>query len=570
MRKGIRDSPPRARTGPRAPDRGACDDAAVRVDAILRGSFTTFDAAHPTATAVAVLGGRIVALDGDAESLEADRREDFGDRPVFPGFHDAHAHTPSFGLALDQLDLSTPPVGSIDELYAKVAVRARSVPPGTFVIGTGYDQNKLGGAHPERLQLDAVAAGRPVWLQHTSGHMCVVNTAALERIGPAIDSPIDGGQVQRDERGEPTGLLEERAQSLVQRLVLPRSIEELASAIGLAHDRYLAEGLTSVCDAGIAGGWIGQSPLELAAFQLARETGRLKVRSTVMISSDLLHPVAAHASDLVELALDAGLRTGMGDEWLRVGPLKVFSDGSLIGRTCWMHEGFDDDPANTGYPQADPARLHDLIVNAHLAGWQVATHAIGDAAIELVLDAYDAALTRDPRPDHRHRIEHCGVTPDSSLTRIARLGVIPVPQGRFIGEIGDGMLAALGTARVPDAYRLRSFVDAGIPLPGSSDRPVVDGRPLLGIADMVTRRTESGAPFSPAEALTAEQALRSYTVGSAFATRSDHERGRVAVGQLADLVVLDEDPRLTGDAADIASIAVLATVVGGEVAFDAR
>jgi hypothetical protein len=540
----------------------------VRVDALYRGTFSTFDLARPDARAIAVLGGRIVAVDDDAETLEATVRVDFGASPVFPGFHDAHCHTTAYGVALGGLDLSSPPISSLGELYAAVAERALRTEPGAFVIGTGYDQNKIGGRHPERRRLDDLAGGRPVWLQHTSGHMCVVNSATLELIGSAAGEPIEGGLVRLGEDGMPTGLLEERAQSLVQRLVLPRPVGELSAAIGRAHDRYLAEGLTSVCDAGIAGGWIGQTPVELAAYQLAAETGRLPVRTTVMISSDLLHPIQAHPVDGTDRGLDAGLRTGLGDDWLRVGPLKVFSDGSLIGRTCWMHEGFADDPGNVGYPQADPDSLRRTIISAHRAGWQVATHAIGDAAVSFVLDCYEEALALAPRADHRHRIEHCGVTPDDSLARIAALGVVPVPQGRFIGEIGDGMLAALGSSRSSDAYRLRSFLEAGIPLPGSSDRPVVDGRPLAGIEDMVTRLTETGAEFTPSEAITADQALRSYTVGSAFATRCEADRGTLGVGKLADFVVLSADPRLVAPR-QIHEIEVIATAVGGRVAYEA-
>ncbi len=543
--------------------------AGVRVDAILRGRFVTFDEARPEANTIATLGGRIVALDGDTEGLSARVEEDFGERPVFPGFHDAHCHTTSFGLGLDAIDLSSPPISSLEDLYAAVANSAASRHPGDWIVGTGYDQNKLGGSHPDRRRLDTAAGGRPVWLQHTSGHMCMINSAALAVIGPAaVAAPIAGGVVVTDGAGEPTGLLQERAQSLVQQIVLPRSLDELATAIGRAHDRYLAEGLTSACDAGIAGGWIGQSPLELAAYQLARERGALKVRTTVMIASDLVHDVRAHPHDGVAAALDAGLRTGLGDEWLRIGSLKVFSDGSLIGRTCWMHDAFSDDAGNTGYPQADPGELRNRIVNAHSAGWQVATHAIGDAAVAFTLDCYEEALRAHPRADHRHRIEHCGITSDTSLRRIRELGVIPVPQGRFVGEIGDGMLAALGAGRVQQAYRLASFLRNGVVLPGSSDRPVVDGRPLLGIADMCVRRTESGQPFAPLEALSPQEALFAYTKGSAFAVRAEHERGSLAVGQLADLVVLGEDPRRL-PAEEIAGVPVLATVVGGEVAYRA-
>ncbi|MGH9298338.1 MAG: amidohydrolase, partial [Acidimicrobiales bacterium] len=474
----------------------------MRVEGVYRGRFSRWDPTRPTASAIAVSNGRVVALDDEAESLASDARvkEDFGELPVFPGFHDAHCHTTGYGLGLGELDLSSPPICSLEDLYGAVAARSADLAPGAWLVGSGYDQNKIGGSHPERRRLDEVARGRPVWLRHTSGHMCVVSSATFELIGEAARNPIEGGAVERDTLGEPTGLLEERAQGLVHALVLPRSIESLVEAIGAAHERYLSEGLTSVCDAGIAGGWIGQSPIELAAYQAARDAGLLKVRSTVMISSDVLSPVAAHARDCTARSLDAGIRSGLGDEWLRIGPLKIFADGSLIGRTCWMEHEFADDPGNTGYPQDEPAALRQMIIDAHLAGWQVATHAIGDAAVSFVLEALEEALGRKARHDHRHRIEHCGVTTPQALDHIARLGVVPVPQGRFVGEIGDGMLAALGEARTGHAYRLRSFLEAGIPLPGSSDRPVVDGRPLLGIKDMAVRRTESGRPFAPGEA----------------------------------------------------------------------
>lgn len=545
----------------------------MRVDAVFRGRITTWDPGRPQARALAVHGGRVVAFDDDAEALARDAAvtEDFGTATLLPGFHDAHCHTTAFGVALADVDLSTPPVTTMEQLYAAVAERAAATPAGEWVTGSGYDQNKLGGRHPERRRLDEAAGGRPVWLSHTSGHMCVVNTAALERIGTAVDAPVEGGRVALDAGGEPTGLLEEQAQRLVQDLVLPRSLAAIEAAIGRAHERYLAEGLTSVCDAGVAGGWIGQSPIELAAYQRARESGRLRVRTTVMLASDALVPIAGHADDRVDaaLGLPGGIRTGLGDEWLRIGPVKVFSDGSLIGRTCWMDHGFADDPANTGYPQADPERLRAVIVGAHRGGWQVATHAIGDAAVSFVLDCYEEALEGAPRPDHRHRIEHCGITTPASLRRLAHLGVVPVPQGRFVGEIGDGMARAVGADRVADTYRLRSFLQAGVLLPGSSDRPVVDGRPLLGVRDMARRVTESGAPFATGEALTVEEALRAYSLGSAAAERSEHQRGALRLGQLADVVVLADDPRRV-PVDDVADVPVVATVVGGVVAHDAR
>lgn len=544
----------------------------MRVDVVIRGRINTWDPQRRTARAMAVQDGRVVAFDEEAEELARDAatREDLGEAFVFPGFHDAHCHTTSFGLSLSQLDLSTPPITSLEQLYQAVEQRAKTTPPGGWVIGTGYDQNKIGGRHPELSRLDGVGLGHPVWLRHTSGHMCVVNSAAGEMIEGGLNQPGAGGRVAFDDQGKFTGLLQERAQALIQGIVLPRSLETLARAIGDAHDRYLREGITSVCDAGIAGGVVGQSPVELAAYQLAREWGLLRVRSTVMISADALQPVDGHRDDDLDgaIGLPTGLRTGFGDEWLRIGPTKVFSDGSLIGRTCWMEEGFDDDPANTGYPQGDLDDLRRIVVGAHLAGWQVATHAIGDAAVRFAIDCYEEALARKPRADHRHRIEHCGVTSQISLHRLARLGLVPVPQGRFVGEIGDGMLAAVGPTRAAHTYRLQSFLQAGVILPGSSDRPVVVGHPLLGIRDMVRRLTQSGASFVPAEALTVEEAMRAYTEGSARAEHSEKSRGALKLGQLADFVVLAEDPRRVR-VEEIGDVPVLATALGGRFAFRA-
>ena len=267
------------------------------------------------------------------------------------------------------------------------------------------------------------------------------------------------------------------------------------------------------------------------------------------------------------IGLDLGIRTGFGDDWLRLGAVKIFADGSLVGRTAAVHHPYDGSDGS-GYLQADTAELRAAIIAAHRSGWQVATHAIGDLAIDLVLDAYEQALAEYPRRDPRHRIEHFAVVQPGQVARAAALGVTAVPQGRFATELGDGMLVAVGPARHDWLYRQRSLLEAGIVLPGSSDRPVVAGAPLLGIADMVNRRTASGAPFNPGEAVTAEQALRAWTWGSAYASRQEHVKGSIAPGMLADLVVLSEDPTAVSPER-IAALAVLATIVDGRVRYDA-
>jgi predicted amidohydrolase YtcJ len=544
---------------------------------LVNANVLTMDPARPRAAAVAVAGGQIVGVGDDAAqaagggpgSAGAGTVIDLKGATLVPGFHDAHNHMIGFGLSLTEVDLR---VDSLDELHARVAARAAATPPGEWIIGAGYDQTKTGGAHPHRDALDRIAPRHRVLLKHTSSHMCVVNSLVLRDLGiDAVAPHVDGGRVAPDASGRPTGLMEERAQELVFDLTRPYPLTVLTDAVAAAGERYLREGLTSVTEAGVGGGWIGHSPVELAAYTAARDQGRLHVRTELMVVSDAFHPLTAHSSDGIETGIDLGLRTGFGDDWLRLGPMKIFTDGSLVGRTAAMTAPFDErdgDSGNRGYLQADAGRLTGLIIAAHRAGWRVAAHAIGDRAIDLALDAFDTAASRYPRRDPRHRIEHFAAARPDQVARAAALGVIPVGQGRFATELGDGMLASVGPARHAWLYRQRSLLDAGLVLPGSSDRPVANGAPLLGLHDMVNRRTASGAPFNAAEAVTAAEALRAYTWGSAYASQADHVKGSVAVGKLADLTVLSEDPTAVSPGR-IAGLEVIATIIDGQLRYSA-
>ena len=531
---------------------------------LVNANVLTMDPGRPRASAVALRGGRIAGVYDVAPDVSADDVVDLKGATLLPGFHDAHNHMIGFGLTLTEADLR---VTSLDELYARVQARAKTTPEGEWVVGSGYDQTKTGG-HPHRDVLDRIAPGRRVWLKHTSGHMCVVNSLVLADLGIDATAPyVVGGRVTADETGRPTGLMEERAQELVGGLTRPYPLATLADAVARAGEQYLKEGITSVTEAGIGGGWVAHSPVELDAYQTAREQGRLPVRVELMVASDALHKVGAHPGDGIELGLDLGLRTGFGDDWLRLGPMKIFTDGSLVGRTAAMSAPYEGQPDNSGYLQADAAELTATIVAAHRAGWRVAAHAIGDRAIDLALDAFAAAAASYPRTDPRHRIEHFAASRPDQVIRASERGVVAVPQGRFATELGDGMMAAVGPARESWLYRQRSLLDAGMVLPGSSDRPVAAGAPLLGIHDMVSRRAASGAPFNAGEAVTAAQALRAYTYGSAYASRQEGVKGSITPGRLADLVVLSEDP--TAVSPDrIAGLAVRATIVGGEIRHD--
>jgi len=526
---------------------------------LVNANVLTMDPGRPAAGAVAVAGGRIVGIYDGEPDVTAKEVIDLRGLTLIPGFHDAHNHMIGFGLSLTEVDLRT---GSQDELYARVAAKAATTPEGEWIIGSGYDQTRT-GAHPHRDALDAIAPNHRVWLKHTSSHMCVVNSRVLDDLGIGEPVPqVDGGRVTTDATGRPTGLLEERAQELVGNLTHPYPLTVLTDAVDAAGRSYLAEGITSVTEAGVGGGWIGQSPVELAAYVTARDQGRLHVRVELMVISDVFHPLGAHPSDGIDTGIDLGLRTGFGDDWLRLGPMKIFTDGSLVGRTAAMSAPFEGDPGNSGYLQADADQLTERIVEAHRAGWRVAAHAIGDRAIDLALDAFADAADQYPRARPRHRIEHFAAARPDQVARAAKLGVIAVGQGRFASELGDGMLAAVGPERAAWLYRQRSLLDAGLVLPGSSDRPVASGAPLLGIHDMVNRRTATGAPFNAAEAITPAEALRAYTWGSAYASKQERTKGSISPGKLADFTVLSEDP--TAVAPDrIAGLEVVATFLDG-------
>ncbi|QPP06637.1 amidohydrolase [Streptomyces bathyalis] len=548
----------------------------MRLDLIVRdANVVTLDEDRPSARSMGVLHGRVVGMDEEIEGLRAHRVLEAGGATVVPGFNDAHCHTAWYGLTLSQLDLST--ARSLDEVYAAVGRHAGTLPEGAWVVGAGLDHHRTGG-RPHREALDRAAGGRPVWLKHNSGHLCYVSSEVLRRAGaldPGFEAPV-GGVISRDADGSPDGLLEETAQQLAQDQVLPYPVETVADAVQAATRRYLAEGITSFTEAGIGGGWIGQTPVELAAYQLALETGRLNARAQLMIASDALHPlVGAHPGDGITTGLDLGLRTGLGDDRLSVGPVKIFLDGSLLGRTAAVTEPFcgcghapgAGNDQQTGYFQDDPDAMTGLVLAAHRAGWSVAAHAIGDRAVDLALDTYERAQREHPGPDVIHRIEHAGIVRPEQLRRFAELGVVPVPQHNFLAAFGDAMAANLGPERTGWTYRLRSFLDLGLSVPGSSDRPVAPGAPLPAIEAMVRRLTDSGAPFGPDERVTAESALRAWTVGSARATGAEPAKGRLRPGMLADFAVLDADPLRT-DADRIGAINVLATAVGGDAAHD--
>ena len=522
----------------------------------------------PVVNALAVLNGRIVEAGGSVDALEARQRVNARGRVVLPGFNDAHAHSVWFGLTLMEADLSG--VKSLDDVYRIIAERATDTAPGEWIVAAGFNPVLLYGALPDRDRLDEVSGGRPVWIKHASGHACQVNGIGLKRTAllDHVDTRLDGGVVVVDDAGRPTGLLEERAMSFVQDVVLPYPLQTIERALALATEQYAREGITSVTDAGVAGGWIGNAPGELAAYQNARDRGLLRTRMQVMPVIDALSNIPGHPDDPTFRGFGAGMRTGWGDEWLQLGPVKVFTDGSILGRTAQMTEHYESCPGNHGYLQEDESELRRRVLEAYAGGWSLALHAVGDAALDVALDIIEDATNRYGTRKVPNRVEHGAVVRPDQVERLATLGVACVVQPSFIKTFGEGMRRAIGAERSEWSHRGRSLLQAGIPLAFSSDRPVAPGAPLAGIQAFVERITEEDLPYGSNERISVREAVQAATLGSSVVTGQSAHKGRLAPGQLADMVFLAEHPEDVA-VSDIHALEILATAVGGDFTYRA-
>ncbi|YCK79953.1 amidohydrolase (plasmid) [Arthrobacter sp. D3-18] len=536
----------------------------MKLDALfINGRFTTVDPGRPHARALGVIGEQIVGLDEELEGCSSDVVYDLQGAPVVPGFHDAHYHLSTGGRDLTLLDVSPGEAPTLDRLYELVAERAQQLPVDAWVVGKGYESLYLGG-HPDPDALDRAADGRPVWLLQKSEHGGVAGRAALRRLGlnETKDVPfIDGGHIAIGKDGRPNGVIAEKAMALVFDAIGPKPFDEFVEDIGRSARNAAAMGLTSITEPGLGGMW-GTGASDIAAFQTARDRGLLDLRATVMPYFEVLHKLEHDGSGTPDFGLDLGVHTGLGDDWLRIGAVKIVSDGAFSMRTAAMCCDYEDTAGERGYLLQDTEELRRQILDLTAAGWQVATHAIGDLAVDTVLSAYEQARLAFPKNRLRHRIEHMGLATDGQIRRLRAADVIAVPQARFLDEFGDTYLAAVGEDRAQYLYRQRGFLDGGLELPGSSDWPIVAGAPLLGIHSLVNRQIPGGRILNPAERLTPAQALRAFTYGSAYADHQEHRKGSLTRGKLADFVVLTDD-LLHVPPEQIGSIQVAATIIGG-------
>ncbi len=429
-------------------------------------------------------------------------------------------------------------------------VQVDITPPGQWVFGSRYQDTKL-GRHPTRFDLDRASTQHPIYLTHSSGHVAAVNSLALELARITKDSPDPrGGGFDRLEDGTPNGVLRESAKSIVRNAgpePPQATTEEKLTGYKKRFGKYLSKGITSIQVA-------GTSPSSVDFYRLLQSSGQ-RIRMYVM-----LRPAN------IETLRQWQDQQGLGNENLKLGAIKHFHGNSLSGRTCWLYEPYADRPDYFGIPpKASQQELNETVWRIHQAGLQACIHSNGDREIDMVLNAYEQALQRLPRDDHRHRIEHCSVVNADILKRVKELGVV-LALHSYVYEHGDKM-EAYGAARWNWMHVNRTAIDMGIPVAGNSDSPVSAADPLLRIQSMVTRKSAEGKVYGPRQRVTVEQALRAWTLGSAFASFDEQIKGSITVGKLADFVVLNRDP-LSVPPDELKDIQVDVTVIGGHVVYE--
>jgi predicted amidohydrolase YtcJ/enoyl-CoA hydratase/carnithine racemase len=520
-----------------------------KLDLVIENAdVITMDARRPQARRVGVLHGRIVGLDDEIAGWDSRERIDLAGGCLLPGFIDAHTHLELTGQSLSGIDISgCTGVDAALELIARAAAR---VPAGDWIDVTGYDHGVLGRQLTAQ-ELDAASGGRKVWVRQISSHASVVSTAVLDTLDPAL---LVGDRA--------AGLFKELEQNAVLAQRMPYPVEQVGQLVLLAAEQARREGITTCVDAG-NGGEIGSlSALDGAAYLDLVESGRLPVRMMLMPSADVLRELPTHPDDGFRRGLPLGLRSGFGSDLLAIVAQKIVLDGGMQMQTARMSEPYVDSES-IGMWREDPELMVHATVEGHRAGWQMALHAIGDAAVDLAIEAFEKAQAAWPRPDARHRIEHGGAIRDDQLTRLAALKVAVVSQPAFLYDFGDRYVAQLGPERASWLYRGRSLLEHGIRLVGSSDRPL-PGAPLRAIQTMVTRTTSAGQVVAPDERVDVASAVAAFTVAGAWAIRRADRLGRIVPGYLADFTLLARNP-MRVDASEIADIEVLGTVLDGRV-----
>ena len=521
---------------------------------LLSGVIHTMDPANPQAEAAAIANGRFLAVGTNAEisgyATARTKRMDLGQLPVFPGFIDAHMHVAASGLEhLKSVDTDLPSIAAIKDAIRK---RAAETKAGDWVLGFKYDDTKMAEGRPiNRHDLDEAAPDNPVFIRHRGGHTAFVNSAALNKadVNDKTANPA-GGAYEHGADGKLTGrVMDNGTAAFGAKIPFSATRAERRDGVKLITQMLVRAGVTSAHDA------LGD-PEDLLAYQDAYESGDMHARVYCLLG-------AAHLDKMIR----AGIRTGLGNEWVRVGAIKLMLDGSISERTARLSQPYVGRPNDYGILIMGEDEMYNVARKAHLAGWQVASHANGDGTIDQALRVYERLQRESPRHDPRFRLEHCTVINDDLVRRIKALGAVPTPFSSYAYYHGE-KLSVYGDERVNRMFALRSFLDAGVRPTQASDYTASPFDPMMALQSEVTRTDKSGHVWGPKQRITIQEAIQVGTLNGAYASFEENLKGAIRPGMLADLVVLGRDP-LREDPSKLIGIPVLRTMVGGKWMFEA-
>ena len=520
----------------------------------------TVDDSHPFVEAFAVRGGRVEFV-GDARgalTLKGPQTQvlDVGGRTVIPGIIDAHGHVAELGQTLAIVDLTG--ASSYDEIIARVVAKAKTVAPGVWVTGHGWDQNRWADTRfPTHEKLSAATPNNPVLLERIDGHANLANKKAMEAAGvtAATRAPA-GGRIEHLADGSPSGVFVDNAQAITQHAVPPITHEELKHELLAAIADMHRWGLTGVDDA-------GEPQNVLDTYEELGKAGQLNARMYVMIGDD---------SAAIAKAFARGPQSALygGTLWIR--SIKLYADGAMGSRGAALLEPYSDDPGNTGLLKSTQAHIEDVATRALRAGFQVNTHAIGDRGNRVALDAYEAALAAAPVADHRFRIEHAQNLHYSDIPRFAKLGVIPSMQTSHQTSDMYWVGTRLGVSRLNGAYAWRSLLNTGVIIPNGTDFPVERVNPMISFHSAISRQDANNWPpggWYPEQRMARDEALKAMTIWPAYAAFQEHDLGSLTPGKYADFVVLDQDI-MRAPVETILDTHVLSTWVGGKQVYERK
>lgn len=509
----------------------------------VNGKIYTMDKDSTIAEGVLVKDNRIFKVGSSEEilSLKDDNTKviDLEGKTMVPGFTDSHMHLVNYGYALMQVDLIG--VTSIDEINERVAqyIKDKNIEKGIWVRGRGWNQDYFNGekVFPTRYDLDKISTDYPIVITRTCGHVAVANSKALELTGIKKGTPqIEGGHFDLDEDGEPLGIFRENALGVLYGAIPSPTKEEIKEMITSAIEKMNRCGITSVGTddleslPGVAYAEIIEAYLEL------KDEGNLNMR----IYEQCLLPQI----DRLKEFINKGYKTGWGDEYFKIGPLKLLLDGSLGARTAALNEPYEDDPTTSGIITATQQELDELVSFAHNNGTQVAIHGIGDKGMYMAFEAIEKALGENPKEDHRHGIVHCQITDEYLLNKFKELDAVAYIQPIFLDYDWKIVKDRVGDRREKTSYNWKTMVDLGVNIACGSDSPVDSFNVMYGIYEAVTRKDLQGNPeggWLPEQGLTVEEALIGYTTGGAYASFEEDIKGSIEEGKLADMVVLSQD-----------------------------